>query len=550
MKLISSIFKKNNKLSISSFYLNIILSILFMLVYNLSFASIMYKILSNLEYIDIAFIISLPFFFFAIFYIIFSLLTVKYIEKPLLILIIIFSSITTYYGFFYNVIFDHEMFVNIFETNTGEANSYINLSIILWVIVTGLIPAFIIGKLNITHFNFKKEALYKLVSIITCAIIVLTIFFSFSKDYLSVKKNNPTLHHHITPIYFIKSFFKYVKVNYLEPKTKYKILGTDAKIHSSNLPKKNLLVIAVGETARRKNHQYNNYNKPTTPYTTTKNIIAFQNVSSCGTATATSVPCMFSRLSRKEFRRNKAKSEDNLMDIISRTDANVLWIDNDAGCKGVCNKIKHIDVPVSKANKHCDGMSCHDEVLVDYLEQETNKLDSKDSIIVLHLIGSHGPAYYERYPEKFKKFTPDCQRSDIQNCTNEQLVNTYDNTILYTDYVISKLIDTLNTKKNQWNTGLIYLSDHGESLGENNLYFHGSPYFIAPDEQTKIPMIMWFSDEFYKNNNIDKRKLQNQATTQNYSHDNIFDSVLGLMNVSTEVYNDKLDLFNSARAKG
>jgi len=550
MKLISTLFNKNNKISINSFSLNIILSILFMLAYNLSFVILMYKILNNLERIDIGFLISLPFFFFAVFYILFSLFTIKYIEKPLLIIIIIFSSITTYYGFFYNVIFDPEMFVNIFETNKGEANSYINLSIILWVIVTGLIPAFIVSKLNITHYNFKKEAIYKLASILVCAIVVITLFFTFSKDYLSIKKNNPTLQHHITPVYFIKSFFKYVKVNYLEPKTKYKTLGTDATIHTSNLPKKNLLVIAVGETARRHNHQYNNYNKPTTPYTMAKDIIAFQHVSSCGTATATSVPCMFSRLSRKEFRRNKAKSEDNLMDIINRTNANVLWVDNDAGCKGVCNKIKNIEVPTSKVNKHCDGMSCHDEVLVDYLEQETNKLDSKDSIIVLHLIGSHGPAYYERYPEEFKKFTPDCQRSDIQNCTNEELVNTYDNTILYTDYVISKLIDTLNTKKDKWNTGLIYLSDHGESLGENNLYFHGSPYFIAPNEQTKIPMVMWFSDEFYKNNKIDKSKLKEQALTQSYSHDNLFDSVLGLMHVSTNVYNNNLDLFNSVRAKG
>lgn len=547
MKLFNTLSNRKNKITINSFYLNIIISLVFLLFYNISFFNLLYDITSNLEQVRIGFLLSIPFFIFGSIFIFFSLISIKYIEKPLLIIIISFSSIVTYYAFFYNVIFDQEMFVNIFETNTGEATSYINLSVGLWFLVTGLIPSIFIWKLNIVHFNLKKELIYKISSCLIALLIVFSSFFLYSKDYLSLKKNNPMLHRHINPVFYVNNFLRYVNFAVFDSNNQYKTLGTDAKINSEHLDKKNLLVIAVGETARRKNHQYNNYTKETTPYTMQEDIIAFQNVSSCGTATATSVPCMFSRLSRKEFKRNKAKKEDNLMDIINRTNTNVLWIDNDAGCKGVCNKIHHIDVPTNKSAIHCDGLSCHDEILVEYLEEEIAKLDLKDSIIVVHLIGSHGPTYFERYPEKFRKFNPDCQRSDIQNCTNEQLVNTYDNTILYTDYVISKLISSLKTKEKKWNTGLIYLSDHGESLGENNLYFHGSPYFIAPDEQTKIPMIMWFSEKFLDSNKIDKNKLQHIAKNENFSHDNLFDSVLGLMNVTTKEYNKDLDIFENAR---
>lgn len=539
-------FRLNN-LSINTITLNFILSICFLILYNISFANMLFKIFENLSGFNFSFLISLPIFFICVFYIFFSLISIKYIEKPLLILIIICSSITSYYSYFYSVIFDIEMFVNIFETHQGEAYSYINFSVVIWVLLTGILPALLLYKIKINHFNFAKEFFYKAISCFIAVILLFISFFLFSKDFMSIKKNNPTVHHHIVPIFFVKSFFGFIKNNYLEPRQNYKILGTDAKINSNNLKKKNLLVIAVGETARKQNHQYTGYNRETTPFTIKKDIIAFQQVSSCGTATATSVPCMFSRIGRKAFRRNKAKSEDNLMDIINRTNTNVLWIDNDAGCKGVCSKIVHIDIPANKDNKFCDGSSCHDEILVEYLENELNKLDAKDSIVVLHLIGSHGPTYYERYPNKFKKFIPDCPRSDIQNCTNEQLINTYDNTILYTDYVISKVIDTLESKQNKWNTSLIYLSDHGESLGENNLYFHGSPYFIAPDEQTKVPMIMWFSKDFINNNNINENNLKKAALSNFYSHDNLFDTVLGLMNISTEIYNKDLDIINSAK---
>ena len=161
-------------------------------------------------------------------------------------------------------------------------------------------------------------------------------------------------------------------------------------------------------------------------------------------------------------------------------------------------------------------------------------------------MGSHGPTYYKRYPDKFKLFTPACDSANLQDCTQEQIINSYDNTIAYTDYVISSVIDILKQNP-QLQGSMLYVSDHGESLGENNLYLHGLPYAIAPDEQKKVPMILWLSETAQNNLNIDRRCLQNEAKTQTFSHDNYFHSVLNLLDISTSAYTPSLDVFNLCR---
>lgn len=117
-------------------------------------------------------------------------------------------------------------------------------------------------------------------------------------------------------------------------------------------------------------------------------------------------------------------------------------------------------------------------------------------MIVLHTIGSHGPTYYNRYPPQFRKFTPTCDTNEIQTCTKEQLVNTYDNTLVYVDYIVDKAINLLKEHQDKFTTSLVYLSDHGESLGENGIYLHGLPYAIAPDSQKQVPMLLWLSEDY------------------------------------------------------
>jgi lipid A ethanolaminephosphotransferase len=166
-------------------------------------------------------------------------------------------------------------------------------------------------------------------------------------------------------------------------------------------------------------------------------------------------------------------------------------------------------------------------------------------VLVLHQIGSHGPSYFQRYPDAFRRFTPDCRTSELGNCSRDEIVNAYDNTVLYTDHVLSTIIDKLKRREDRMAASMIYMSDHGESLGEHGLYLHGAPYFIAPSQQTHIPFVLWLGREA-------KAGVEPSCvaakTIEPQSHDNLFHTVLGMMNVAAGVYDPALDVLSSCRA--
>ncbi|MGB1077792.1 MAG: phosphoethanolamine transferase, partial [Bdellovibrionales bacterium] len=192
----------------------------------------------------------------------------------------------------------------------------------------------------------------------------------------------------------------------------------------------------------------------------------------------------------------------------------------------------------------CKGEECTDLVFLDVLDEQIESLSGEDGIIYLHLLGSHGPSYHQRYPESHAKFKPDCQTSDLQRCTKEEIINAYDNTILFTDYVMSQVIESLDKYKDNYYTGVVYMSDHGESLGENGLYLHGAPYAFAPEEQTQVPLIVWFSDKMVQHEGFDIKCLKKVAQTRDFSHDNLSHTFLDLMDIETEIYDSKKDMLD------
>lgn len=256
---------------------------------------------------------------------------------------------------------------------------------------------------------------------------------------------------------------------------------------------------------------------------------------------------MFSNMGRNEFDGNKARNRENLLDVLQHTQVSVLWKENDGGCKDVCSRVSTIEINPSDYPSLCDKETCHDEVVLENLKEEVASMQG-DKLVAFHLIGSHGPTYFKRYPEEFRHFMPDCPRSDIENCTDQELENTYDNTIRYTDHVIAQLIERLKQYESSYNTALIYLSDHGESLGAMGLYLHGTPYKFAPDDQTRVPMQVWMSPGFIQEKGMDIDCLRANAKDKRYSHDNLFSSVLGLWGVNSHVYNSQLDMFLPCRA--
>jgi lipid A ethanolaminephosphotransferase len=222
----------------------------------------------------------------------------------------------------------------------------------------------------------------------------------------------------------------------------------------------------------------------------------------------------------------------------------VIWRDNDHGCKGVCERVETRTVSPANAAA-CRGETCYDEALAD-IAADLPGPGGRDTVIVLHVSGSHGPTYWRRYPAAMRRFTPDCPRADIQNCSHQALVNTYDNTIAYTDYVLSRTIASLLARPDLA-TALVYVSDHGESLGEGGIYLHGWPYMVAPKEQTTVPFLAWLSPSFQRQTALDAACLAERAGAGRHSHDNLFHSALGLMDVQTAAYRRDMDVFAPCR---
>jgi lipid A ethanolaminephosphotransferase len=244
---------------------------------------------------------------------------------------------------------------------------------------------------------------------------------------------------------------------------------------------------------------------------------------------------MFSHLTRSDFSVLKASSYSNALDIAKKALVNVAWIDNNSDSKGVAKRLKN----VKNIRNSCNG-ECLDEKMLEVLPKYIKQ--GENNIIVLHQMGNHGPAYYKRYPKEFEKFKPICKTNQLQECKKEEIVNTYDNIILYSDYFLSKTINLLKKYSTNFQTALVYVSDHGESLGENGIYLHAMPYLIAPQAQKRVGAFVWFD----KNFNINK-KCANEISTLTYSHDNYFSTILGLMDIETKVYNKELDIFNKCK---
>lgn len=256
---------------------------------------------------------------------------------------------------------------------------------------------------------------------------------------------------------------------------------------------------------------------------------------------------MFSIYTRAEFSVYKANSIENLTDVMRHAGIQIAWWDNNTGSKGIADRISYENLSREKDERFCHDGECNDGILVERLRRHLDEI-TDDTVLILHQIGSHGPAYFLRYPPEFEKFKPACSTVQFADCTQQEIINAYDNTIVYTDHVLSQIIDLLKSRSDKFATSMLYISDHGESLGESGLYLHGLPYFIAPDTQTKVPFIAWFSDDFVKTMRLDLSCLVAKKE-QSYSHDNLFHSILGIMDIKTAVYRQNLDIFASCQIK-
>ena len=475
---------------------------------------------------------------------IFQFFNWKWTAKPLAIALVFIGGFAAYAVNTLGVLITSDQIQNLMQTDIAEARDTWSWHLLTWTLGMTVLPIIVILMMKIKPEPIIRQLLHKLIALVVSLAMVLGLLFVFYVDFAAIFRENRDLKGMISPQNMIASFASYYKKKAPKENLPLVVYGEDAvlqKAQATSLPK--LMVLVVGETARAENFSLNGYGKNTNPKLAQQDILNFSQVSSCGTATAVSVPCMFSGMPRKQYEERLASHREGLLDIAQRAGYQVTWIDNNSGCKGTCDRVNQFKIPEPLQQKWCKDKECFDDILIDSFKAYLATIpqdDNRPRLIVLHQMGSHGPAYYKRVPAQFKVFKPTCDTNAIQGCSREALLNTYDNTLLYTDYVLDSLIETLkNTTKYQ--TALWYLSDHGESTGESGMYLHGAPYAIAPTQQTHIPMLMWFST-VWQHQAKQQIKCLAQQGRKELSQDNLFPTMLSLLDVKSKVIDPNNDM--------
>ena len=537
------------RLSFSTATLNLIFTVALVAFYNQSLWAVLILNHPLKLFSDYLFIASFFVFLVALLNLFLSLITAKYILKPVLISLIISAAFASYFMSTYGIVYDKTMIQNTLETDSHEVLDLLSGSLFLHLFWYGLLPSLLIATVKVNYSSLLRELKLKLLIIISCIILIAANFAAFYKDYSSTFRNQREIRNIIIPTSYIYYTLKHFSGAYEQRNTPFKRIAADAKMADawSEKTQRTVTVIVVGETARAMNFSLNGYPRQTNPKLAEMTLTNFTNVSSCGTSTAVSLPCMFSNLARSDFDVWEAKNSENLLDILNNVGFDVLWRDNNSGCKGVCDRVNTQALTLYKSESSCEGSRCFDEVMLDNLDDYLDSSE-KDVVLVLHQLGSHGPAYSKRYPTRFRQFTPTCENSNLSACSQKEIVNSYDNSILYTDYFLSKVVEFLQQRTEKYASAMLYISDHGESLGENNLYLHGLPYYMAPKTQTSVPFLAWFSKQYQQQLAVDTQCLSAKQQ-QEISHDNLFHSMLGLLKVETKVYDQALDIFASCQKK-
>lgn len=517
-------------LKIKSVWFNALYSLFMLLAYNGIFLKHIHEINPSPLFLCGVFICV-----FLIFNICCTLLFQPRIAKPLSIILAFLNALCFYFMYTYNAAIDKIMFLNILKTDTAEVGDLLSFKLLLFILFLGIIPAFLIYKTNIIYDSWKKRGLI----LAGAALAVAALMLGNYPQTNNLLRRHKGIKYFLVPVNYIGAAISTTKV-LMKPRPPLIKISDDAELTPYwNNGKKNLFVFVMGETARAANFSLNGYYRPTNkPLEKYGNELSyFHNFSSCGTSTAVSLPCVFSKDDRKDFHPGTEEYTENVLDIFDKTGYKVLWRENNSGCYNNCDRIE--------VEKPCLEKSCLDEVMLKNFPEKIRK-SGKDALVVLHQRGSHGPAYHKHYPKSSELYTPVCTSETLFDCSQESLVNVYDNSVYYTSEFLSMVIEELKSLSSDYNTVLIYVSDHGESLGENGQYLHAAPYETAPKYQTDIPFLIWMPDSVAETFKLDKSCLKSKLR-QPYSHDNIYHSLLGIGGIKSSTYNPALDIFASCR---
>lgn len=457
------------------------------------------------------------------------------------------AALGSYFASAYGAVMNQDMLRNVIETDPAEVGGLLSFDLYAHVLMLGVVPAVLVWRIELPSSTWRVRLRQRLIFIGSALALCAAALFACSANYAVFFREYKPVRYALSPAAPIVSLAGLLSAHERrDPRVPLIDVAGNVQRTAAPARKPLVLFLAVGETARAANFQLGGYGRATNPrLRALADVTYFDHATSCGTSTAVSVPCMFSHLPRERFDVDQADRYTNLLDTLMKADFAVEWRDNNAGCKGVCARVVQVTYPGVADATHCPNSYCYDEVMLTDLGARLENLQ-RDSVVIFHAIGSHGPAYSERYPPQFEVFKPACRSNELQHCSQQEIVNAYDNSIAYTDYVLSRQIELLQANADHLDSVLIYASDHGESLGEQGIYLHGMPYGFAPRVQKEVPMLFWASPGYVERTGLSLGCVRARAHDA-ISHDNLYHTVLGALAVRDAVYDPALDVLAPCR---
>lgn len=476
-------------------------------------------------------------------------------RKPVGVLLLLVAVANSYFMHTYGVVIDPTMMANTVQTDVREVRDLLSWSLLAALALGVVLPGWWWWRQPVQQLPTRRLLGWQLGLAGLALVLMLVVIWASFQDLASTMRNHKSLRYMLNPFNTMYASTRLVVRQTAQVSLPLQPIGQDAALARTSgageAPP--LIVLVVGETVRADNFGLGGYERDTTPQLRqlqgSGELAYFSNVTSCGTNTQVSVPCMFSYLGREANAKNDIPYE-NLLDVLQRVGMQVLWLDNQSGCKGVCDRIPNASTRELKDPVLCPDGECFDDILLRVLPERLAQLEkagasgpgSPGTVVVLHQMGNHGPAYYKRTPNDMKVYQPECRSNVLQDCPPQDIVNAYDNAVRYTDHLVSQTVRWLKSQPRP--TAMLYVSDHGESLGEKGLYLHGMPFVMAPKEQTHVPMALWLSKPMQSQLGWDGACWKKQVA-EAVSHDHYFHSVLTLAQVKTRMHKPELDVFSA-----
>ena len=451
--------------------------------------------------------------------------------RAVLSVLLVGTALASHFMQAYGVFLDAAMLRNVLHTDVREARELLSWPLAAHVAWQAGVPLLLLWRTPIAERSWPLAASRRGMAMAAAAAVCAMALLAQFQEASALVRNHREWRYLVAPSNYLYALGRVVAGDASASAHPLQPIGTDAVLGPTwpARTKPVLLVLVVGETARSANWGLNGYARQTTPeLAQVPDLLNFPDVQACGTSTEVSLPCMFSPGGRHDYDEARIRGHESLLHVLAHAGFQVLWRDNQSGCKGVC------------AGLASEQLQTMDEALVDGLDARVAGAGA-NRVLVLHELGSHGPAYADRYPAAYARFEPACHSSELRQCSPQQIVNAYDNSLLYTDHVLARVIGFAQSMQPRYDTAVVYVSDHGESLGEYNLYLHGMPRAIAPREQTQVPMVMWLSAGLRHGLSLDSGCLRERAMRP-ASHDHLFHTMLGLADVTTSVYDARFDI--------